>query len=384
MKTEVTADAQYYATAYQKAKLYAEARAIANARDQENAWVEAEAKAKAYADADAKIKSAAEVLTPLHDHATDCLRLSMHFFHPIQQCAQQVYHTAVPLSPTSSWLHRSCLPSVMENQLSYVTAFAGAPSTWGTLLTTINTRPRQLTCVVASVGGIIAACEDLVNVYDAVTFVLQQSLHPPEAVTKIEGSPDGSVLFFAHSSSVTMWDIQTGGHINTFTTQSKINDLAISTTGKHIACGSSDGSVMVWDPYTKEKDKVFWNSQPIVAICGVSSHEFVVATKSSLCIHDILDDKTSSKTIPGKVWGMVYLGYKKEFLVGTSAVGQEKCFFVNIEYRRLCSSYPTAQRESYRQSPMHSGQLSKPTLVGEDVLCITGKGSGVQLLLQMD
>jgi hypothetical protein len=42
---------------------------------------------------------------------------------------------------------------------------------------------------------IIAACEDIVNVYDAVTFVLQQSLHTPETVTKIQGSPDGSICF---------------------------------------------------------------------------------------------------------------------------------------------------------------------------------------------
>jgi hypothetical protein len=42
-----------------------------------------------------------------YDLATDCLRLSMHFFHPIQQCAQQVYHTALPLSPTSSLLRNS-------------------------------------------------------------------------------------------------------------------------------------------------------------------------------------------------------------------------------------------------------------------------------------
>jgi hypothetical protein len=64
---------------------------------------------------------------------------------------------------------------------------------------------------------IVAACEDVANIYDAVTFVLQQSLHIPETVTKIQGSPEGSTLFFAHLHSITMWDVQTGGLTHTFT-----------------------------------------------------------------------------------------------------------------------------------------------------------------------
>jgi WD40 repeat protein len=172
------------------------------------------------------VEDAAKTLTPSLDLATDCLRLSMHFFQPIQQCAQQVYHTALPLSPTSSQLRNSCLQSVADDHLSRVTAFSGAPDTWGLLLRTINVRPRQLTCIATSAQRIVAACEDVVDIYDAVTFVLRQSLRAPETVTKILGSPDGSTLFFAHSYSVTMWDVQTGGLTHTFTTQSEITDVA--------------------------------------------------------------------------------------------------------------------------------------------------------------
>jgi hypothetical protein len=136
----------------------------------------------------------------------DCLRLSMQHFnalllpHPTvratRQCAQQIYHTALPLSPTSSLLHNSCIQSVIDNQLSHVTAFSGAPSEWGLLLRTIDVRPRQLACIATSAQRIVAACEDIVNIYDAVTFVLRQSLHIPETVTKIQGSPDGSYTVF--------------------------------------------------------------------------------------------------------------------------------------------------------------------------------------------
>jgi WD40 repeat protein len=69
--------------------------------------------------------------------------------------------------------------------------------------------------------GIVALCEDnTVNVYDGVTGVLKMSLNAPQQVTRVEGSPDGSLLFFVHQRAheITVWDTQTGGLIYTLTT----------------------------------------------------------------------------------------------------------------------------------------------------------------------
>ena len=160
------------------------------------------------------------------------------------------------------------------------------------------------------------------NIYDAVTGILQQSISPSETVTKIQTSPDGSTLFFAHSSSVTMWDIQTGGLIHTFTTQSGINDIAVSTSGGHIACGSSSGFVAFWNIRTKKEGKGFGNGQPVVAICWLSPQKLAVATQNSLYIHNVTAGEIlDSLSVPDRVWGMVYLADKDEFLVGTSRPG---------------------------------------------------------------
>jgi len=97
-----------------------------------------------------------------------------------------------------------------------------------------------------------------VNIHDAVTGVLQQPICGPETVTMIQCSPGGSILFLGHYSSATMWDVQTGGLIHTFTTKSRINDIAVSTT--HIACGLIGSSVMFWGIHTREKGKDFWNN----------------------------------------------------------------------------------------------------------------------------
>jgi len=377
------------AEAEARARVKAEARARAEAETRLEACSEAEARARAEAEAEAEAEAIAtaaaiskgrfQALTTLHHLATDCLRLSMHFFHPIQQCAQQVYHTAVPLLPTSSHLQKYCLQSIIDNQLSLVTTFSGAPDTWGLLLRTIDVRPRQLTSITTSAQGILAACGDVLNIYDPVTFVLCQSLHTPETVTKIQSSPDGTILFFAHSFSITMWDVQTGGLIHTFTVQSKISDIAASTTGNHIACGSSDGSVTFWDIHTREsKGKSFGNGQPVVTICWISSLKLAVATQSSLYMHNIASNEVSyAFPMQGQVWGMVCfvdkVTNKEEILVGTSSldtgVGQRS--FEISKYRRALWS-------STRSQPLtHHGGLSQPVLVGEEIVCIV-KPAGVQ------
>ena len=314
-----------------------------------------------------------KAVTALHGLATDCLRLSMHFFHPIQQCAQQVYHSALPLSPMSSKLRSSCLQSVIDNQLSYVTAFSGVPDNWGLLLRTINVRPSQLTCITTFAQRIVAACEDVVNTYDAVTGVLRQSLRAPEVVVKIQGSPEGSILFFAHSFSVTMWDVQTGGLIHTFTTQSEVNDIAVSASEDHIACGSPDGSVTLWNIRTK-KGRGFGNGEPIITMCWLSPQKLAVATQNSLYIRDVAAGKTvDNLSIPNRVWGMLYFGEKDEFLVGASWPGMRagrETYFETISHRR---------QKLYRgeQSPVYLGELIGPTIVGKEIVCITTLG-GVQ------
>jgi hypothetical protein len=351
-------------------------------------------------------KAKVEALTTtLRNLAMDCLRLSMHFFYPVQQCAQQVYHTALPLSPTSSQLRKHHLQNVIDAQLSHVTSFSGAPDTWGLLLRTVDFRPRQLTYITTSAQKIITACQDIVDVYDAVTFVPRQSLRAPEAVTKIQGSPDGSTLFFSHSYSVTTWDMQTGGLTHTFTTQSRISDIAVSVMGDYIACGLSNGSVTFLNTHTKEEGKSFGIGQPAVTMYWLSPRELAVATRRTVYIHNIATGETLNNfSVRGHVWGMVCLGDEGGLLVGISQPGlgadQKLCFlrivrpaaprpqapepFASIEGRYLGEPEPSAISKGlgfvsgfqepelhFTQPLMHHGELSSPTLVGEKIACIT-------------
>ena len=273
-----------------------------------------------------------------------------------------------------------------------MTAFIGVPSTWGLLLRTINTRPRELTCIATSGQGIIAACGNIVNIYDAVTGVLQQSLSSSEPVTKIQASPDGSTLFFAHSFSVTMWDVQTGGLVHTYVARSVVNDIAVSASEGHIACGSSSGAVAFWNIRTKGEGRSFpGNGQPVVTVRWLSPQKLAVATHNSLYIRDITAGKTvDSFVIPNRVWGMLHFGENDEFLVGTSQLkDQVLCSVETISHRypglldkrRSTENRGRLVRQKLyrgRQSSTHPGQLTRPTLVGKNIACIS-LPMGVQL-----
>ena len=320
------------------------------------------------------VATAILVTASLDNLATDCLRLSMHFFHPIQQWAQQLYSTALPLSPTSSLLRQFCFRNATDNPLSHVATFLGAPSTWGLLLRTVDVRPRQLSCIATSVQGIITACGDVVNVYDAITFVLRQSLRTPETVVKIRDSPDGSILFFAHFSSLTMWDVQTGGNIHTFTTRFEIQDIAVSTTGDHIACGLSTGSVAFWNVHTKEEGKSFEVEQPVVTIDWLSHQVLVIATQVTVYTRDIITNRATYNLRSFKrIWGVVCWGDRKEFLVGVakynSETEQHESFFVTARYTDMHKPELLGT-----QSPSVPGQLSSPVLAGEEVSCMIPGG----------
>jgi hypothetical protein len=328
------------------------------------------------------------LITPLHHLATDCLRLSMCFFHPIQQCAQQIYHTALPVSRTFSQPDKPCLWSVAGNQPSHVTAFTGAPDTWGSLLRTIDARPRELQCIATSAQRIIAAGEDIVDIYDAVTFVLQQSLRVSEPVRMILTSPDGSTLFFAHLYFVTVWDVQTGGLTHTFTPTftilSGIANTAVSTTGDHIACISYEGSVVFWNNHTKEEGRGFdiENGERVVAIHWMLPLELAVVTETTVCIRNIATGETLNKfSVPGHAWGVVYLGDPGEFLVGISRSGlgadQEWCFLKISKSGLGGALVPQEPNPSDTQPLRYPGVLSKPRLAGEEIVCITDN-RGVQ------
>ena len=138
---------------------------------------------------------------------------------------------------------------------------------------------------------IAAACDEgTVSIYDSITGVLKLSLSPADPVHAIGGTPDGSLLFCAHKPpSITARDMQTGGLIHTFTLERSAEDIAVSLKGRYLACGSSDGSVEVWEAAHEMEGAVIWTSSPATHFCWLEPERLLaVSTKTSVRVWDII------------------------------------------------------------------------------------------------
>ena len=220
----------------------------------------------------------------LHKLAQDGLRFTMYFFHPIQQSARHIYHSALPLSPESATFYP--MPS---QEKTIVNSFYGRPDTWGAVIRTIKSSSGPFTCMTTFSHWIAAASDDgIVGVYDSVTGAPRLILNPQNPVRTIRGSPDGSLLFCAHENpSITLWDIQTGGLVHTFVLKSKPETIAISSTGRYLACGLPNGSVKTWKVANRKERAAVERGSPVVDLCWVEPEQlFAVAREKSL---DILD-----------------------------------------------------------------------------------------------
>ena len=164
----------------------------------------------------------------------------------------------------------------------------------------------------ATFGHKIAAVREdgVVGIYDSVTGVLRLSLNFVDPAHAVRGSPDGSILFFAHRTpSITMWDTQTGGLIHTFVLEHNAEDIAVSLKGRYLACGLSDGSVEVWEVANKiGGGAATCTRSPVTGFCWLLPEEqLAVSTSSLVQLWDIIAGTTlHSFTIWYPVHCMVY------------------------------------------------------------------------------
>ena len=230
----------------------------------------------------------------------------MHFFHPIQQSASHIYHSALPLLPTSSpFDSRTFL------ERTRIVGFHGRPDAWGVVVRTIVASYKPSTYVTTFGHNIAIACHDgTVAIYDSVTGVLRLSLNPTDPILAMNGSKDGSMLFCAHQRpSVTLWDIQTGGLIHTFISERTVEDIAISSKGRYIACRLLYGTVNIWEVATKMKCAPIRDDLPITYHCWLEPEEQLAVTiEASVYIRDIVSSKVLRHftVLDPTIRGMVY------------------------------------------------------------------------------
>jgi len=206
-----------------------------------------------------------------------------------------------------------------------------------------------------STARIAAARDDgTVGIYDSVTGVLRLSLSPPHSVQAMTGSPDGFILFCTHQgipSEITMWDIQTGGLVHTFTLTTEATDTAVSLNGRYLACGLSDGTVNVWEVANRTGGPVFGNGEPIACLCWLAPEGwFMVANGALLHIRDIANGIVSTRSFEMRdpVRGAAYFQKPDPggLAVVTGSGTNNSLTIINIQTRKLGTSYRFRQQFS--------------------------------------
>ena len=183
--------------------------------------------------------------------SNDTQRLLLEHFDIIQNSPSHIYHSALPLFPSSSWLHKcySAGPSPM------VKVVKGLPTEWGVCSRTVFLSSYTWTLsyyddaiAVGSEHGDIIILNSTTGTQRAVL-----SGHVDEAHC-VEFSSDGTLLLSgSDDKTVKLWDIQTGGVVRTFSGHTRrIICVSISVDCTKIVSGSHDATICLWDIHTGE------------------------------------------------------------------------------------------------------------------------------------
>ena len=206
----------------------------------------------------------------------DSQRLLLEHFDEIHSSPSQIYHSALPFSPPSSWLHK-CYAAELSGE---VKAVRGLPAEWGACSRTaeLESRPLALaywkdTVAVGSESNDIIILNTITGSQVAVLSghagregspALSSSLFSGSGdkilsghtnwVTSLAFSPDGTSLFSGSGDkTLKLWDIQTGGVIKTFHGHTGlVMSISISSDCTTVASGSSDETIRLWNIQTGE------------------------------------------------------------------------------------------------------------------------------------
>ena len=192
----------------------------------------------------------------------DSQHLLMGYFEVIRDSPSHIYHSALPFSPSSSWLH-DCYSTMLSQEVRVV---KGLPVEWGECFRTVtlDTYPWVITCW----KNIIAAGhhDGSITVLDGVTGSQTAVLSGhTNAVKSLTSSSDGtSLVSGSGDKTVKLWDTQTGGVVKTFHGHTGwVISVSISVDSTMIASGSEDNTIHLWVIQTEECCQIINQQEPV-------------------------------------------------------------------------------------------------------------------------
>jgi len=182
---------------------------------------------------------------------TDSQRFILEHFDVICSSPSYIYDFALPICPSSSWLHQY-YSAEFSHEIKVV---KGVSAGWGTSFRTVllDEDPHVLTCWKDTIAvGLHFGCIIILN---AITGAQMTTLSGhTDWVGSLVFSLDGiSLVSGGGDQTVKLWDMQTGGVVKTFKGHTeKVSSVSISSDCTIVASGSSDRTIRLWDVLTGE------------------------------------------------------------------------------------------------------------------------------------
>jgi WD40 repeat protein len=240
--------------------------------------------------------------------ANDSQRLLLEHFEKIHNSPSQIYHYALPFSPSSSWLH-NCYTRELSREVKVVKGF---PDGWGMCSRTVTLAERlqalaywKDTIAVGSLSGDIIILNAITGSQMAVL-----SGHT-NGVASLAFSSDGtSLVSGSGDQTLKLWDVQTGGVVKTFHGHTNsVLSVSISLNYTTIASGSHDGTICLWDIWTgkcrcviRPQGVVYWGG--CYAVFSPTDPWRLISTSSSVI---------QEWDIDGHQVGLAYEGFNTGF-----------------------------------------------------------------------
>ena len=236
----------------------------------------------------------------------------------ISNSPSEIYHYALPFSPSSSWLHEHYSPELLQS----VKVVKGLQAKWGACSRTVSLDRDPW--ALASWKDLVAVGINSgdITIFDRITGICTSTLSShTQGVKALVFSLDGTFLVSgSYDQTVILWDIQTGGVIKTFYGHTNwVLSVSISPDCTTIASGSSDHTIHLW------------NAQSGECHCVIDGHNGSVysvnfsPTNSQLLISASKDGTVRQWNIDGYQIGSTYKG---NFVVFSS----DGTYFVSWEY----------------------------------------------------
>ena len=224
------------------------------------------------------------------DRVDDSERLLLGYFDLIRDSPSHIYHSALPLSPSSSWV-RKCYRADASGEARVV---MGLPDKWDTCSRTMVLRGESMTSAHCGDTIAIGLRRDVVFL-DVITGIRTSVLcGHTNSIHSLAFSQDGTLLMSgSYDTTVRVWDVQTGRVIRTFNHRSKWFAASISWDGAMVALGTDDGTVRLCDVRTEKCNSIKMYDGKVTAIefSPINSRRFISSSGEVVRQWDIDGDQ---------------------------------------------------------------------------------------------